>query len=132
MTIPAAKKRGRSRLTNDPVRVRAPGRSTHARRLRDLFNGFMANLDPDNVVAAALALRAAELTQAGEDIRVRIKSGELELAGELVRIENLCDRAVRGLGKLPQKPALSYRERLMQQIAEERAAAEDEGATDEI
>ncbi len=72
-------------------------------RVRDLFRAFMVELAQGDVIAEAAALRCAELTTTAEDIRARIKAGEVALAGELVRIENLCDRAVRGLAKI--KPA---------------------------
>jgi hypothetical protein len=106
--------RGRSSITNNPLRTRAPGRSMRSRRLRDLYDGFAAKIGPDDIVGRAAALRAAELTATAEDIRqgiraidVRTASPELlkqlrDLANELVRIENLTDRAERRLRQAAQ------------------------------
>jgi hypothetical protein len=106
--------RSRSRITNDPLRTRAPGRSARSRRLRDLYTGFAAKIGPDDIVGRAAALRAAELTATAEDIRQGIRaidvskaSPELlkqlrDLANELVRIENLTDRAERRLRQAAQ------------------------------
>jgi hypothetical protein len=70
---------------------------------------FMAKLDPDDPIAAAAALRAAELTATAEDIRERITAGDFELAEQLVRVENLVDRAIRGLARIDDaKPKRPY------------------------
>jgi hypothetical protein len=113
----------RARLTSNPMAVRANGNSAKGRRLRDLFVAFAAKLDPDDVIGRAAALRAAELVAMAEDIRETIRAVDLtkanadllkhlaSLADELVRIENLSDRAARHLRQLaqdaPQGPTLS-------------------------
>jgi hypothetical protein len=74
--------------------------------VRDLFRAFMARLDADDVVAQAAALRAAELTVTAEDIRGRITDGDFNLAEQLVRVENMVERATRAVAKLAEaKPA---------------------------
>jgi hypothetical protein len=60
----------------------------------------MAKLDPDDVVAATEALRCAELTATAEDLRARIRAGEVGLANKLVRIENLADWRPRSTGSV--------------------------------
>jgi hypothetical protein len=69
------------------------------------------------VVGRAAALRAAELTATAEDIRESIRAADLNkaspellkqlgsLADQLVRIENLADRAERRLRQLTQSAA---------------------------
>ena len=78
------------------------------------MTGFAAKIGPDDIVGRAAALRAAELTATAEDIRQGIRaidvsnaSPELlkqlrDLANELVRIENLTDRAERRLRQAAQ------------------------------
>ena len=104
--------------------IRAPQNTRRDRRLRDLFRAFAAKLDdPTDVIARAAALRAAELTATAEDIRESIRAIDLKdasadllkqvgsLADQLVRIENLADRAERRLCGLaqntPKGPTLS-------------------------
>jgi hypothetical protein len=115
--------RHRARLTSNPMRVRATGHSGRSKRLRDLFAAFAGKLDPQDVVGRAAALRAAELVAMAEDIRESIRAADLtnaspdllkqlgSLADQLVRIENLADRAERRLRQLtqdaPQGPTLS-------------------------
>jgi hypothetical protein len=114
--------RHRARLTSNPMVVRATGHSGRSKRLRDLFAAFAAGIDPQ-VVGRAAALRAAELVAMAEDIRESIRAADLtdaspdllkqlgSLADQLVRIENLADRAERRLRQLtqdaPQGPTLS-------------------------
>jgi hypothetical protein len=101
----------RSRTTADPIRARHKATTSRGLRVRDLFRAFMAKLDASDVVAQAAALRAAELTATAEDIRSRITAGDFDLAEQCVRIENLADRATRGLRQLaeakPKGPTLS-------------------------
>jgi hypothetical protein len=104
-----AKKYRCARLTNNPMAVRANGNSVRGRRLRDLFAAYAAKVGPDDVVGRAAALRAAELTATAEDIRQSIRAIDVssagaellkqlrDLADQLVRIENLADRAERRL-----------------------------------
>lgn len=98
----------RGRLTGNPMLTRANGNSARGKRLRDLYAAFEGKLtDPNDVVGRAAALRAAELTATAEDIRESIRAVDLKdanadtikqlatLADQLVRIENLADRAER-------------------------------------
>jgi hypothetical protein len=95
----------RSRTTNDPLRVRAPGRSARSRRLRDLFRGYMAKLDQDDPIAQAAALTAAELRVGAEDARARLLAGQ-PCAEDVVRLENAARRAERDVAALvPEKKA---------------------------
>jgi hypothetical protein len=96
----------RSRTTSDPIRARHKATTSRGLRVRDLFRAFMARLDADDVVAQAAALRAAELTVTAEDIRGRITDGDFNLAEQLVRVENMVERATRAVAKLAEaKPA---------------------------
>jgi hypothetical protein len=96
----------RSRTTSDPIRARHKATTSRGLRVRDLFRAFMARLDADDVVAQAAALRAAELTVTAEDIRGRITDGNFDLAEQLVRVENMVERATRAVAKLAEaKPA---------------------------
>jgi hypothetical protein len=96
----------RSRVTSDPIRARHKATTSRGLRVRDLFRAFMAKLDADDVVAQAAALRAAELTVTAEDIRGRITAGDFDLAEQLVRVENMVERATRAVAKLAEaKPA---------------------------
>jgi hypothetical protein len=100
------KPRGRARLTNDPMRVRAKGNTAKGKRLRDLYAAFSAKLGPDDVVGQASALRCAELVATGEDLRAQLRAGGLKAAeqaallAELVRVENLSDRSERRLRQI--------------------------------
>jgi hypothetical protein len=103
--------------------VRASGNKVRGLRLRDLFGAFAAKLGPQDIIGRAAALRAAELTATAEDIRKTIRAADLDkadadrlkqlgsLADQLVRIENLADRAERRLRQLaqtaPKGPTLS-------------------------
>jgi hypothetical protein len=96
----------RSRTTSDPIRARHKATTSRGLRVRDLFRAFMAKLDPDDLIAQSSALRAAELTVTAEDIRGRITDGDFNLAEQLVRVENMVERATRAVAKLAEaKPA---------------------------
>jgi hypothetical protein len=88
----------RSRLTNDPLRVRADGRTPQGRRLRDLFRSYMVGLNnPVDPATQASVLAAAELMVAAEAARARLLAGQGDV-DQVVRLENLSGRAVRKLG----------------------------------
>ena len=102
----ASKTPRRSRTTNDPIKARHKATTSRGLRVRDLFRAFMAKLDPDDLIAQSSALRAAELTVTAEDIRGRITDGDFDLAEQLVRVENMVERATRAVAKLAEaKPA---------------------------
>ena len=105
------KRRNRARLTNNPMKARAPGHTAQSKRLRDLFEAFAARIDPDDVVGRAAALRCAELTAATESLRRQIMDvpadaddaklgSQAKLAEQLTRLENLLDRAERRLARI--------------------------------
>jgi hypothetical protein len=76
------------------------GRKPSARRFRDLSENFAdalggaANLSDGQRM---LVQRAAGITVAAEGARARLMCGEHVEIGELVKLENLADRAVRAL-----------------------------------
>jgi hypothetical protein len=129
VTVPACQ---RSRVTNDPM-ARHRGKSADARRVRDLYLSYMGDLgNPVNAAVQARVAKAAELVVAAEIARAKLIEGGGD-ANQLVRLENLADRAVRSLGILKanaapahvplrdrlsaearpaEPPALSLRERL--------------------
>jgi hypothetical protein len=123
----ASKTPRRSRTTNDPIKARHKATTSRGLRVRDLFRSFMTRLDPSDVVAQAAALRAAELTATAEDIRERITAGDFELAEQLVRVENLVDRAERRLARIDDaKAKRPYSIEDIQAAIDAAATSEDE------
>jgi hypothetical protein len=96
-------KAARSRTTNRLMAVRAPWKSTRGRRIRDLFHGFMSDLEVGNVIHESAALRAAELAVSAEEMRAKLAAGE-KCAEDVVRLENAARRAERDLKALTPKP----------------------------
>jgi hypothetical protein len=91
----------RSKLTNDPLRVRADGRTPQGRRLRDLFRSYLSALgNPSDPATQAAVLAAAELMVAAETARSALLAGAGDV-DQVVRLENLSARAVRKLGIKP-------------------------------
>lgn len=89
----------RARTTNDPT-SRMNSRTARGRRTKDLYRAFVARLtDPEEVLAQAAALAAAELTVSAEGLRARLLGGEAVDPDQVVRIENLAQRAERKLAK---------------------------------
>jgi hypothetical protein len=107
----------RSRLTNDPLRVRADGRTSQGRRLRDFFRSYMVALNNSiDPAAQASVLAAAELMVAAETARAQLLAGH----GDVDQVvENLSGRAVRKLAIKPgSAPALTLGEHLARRAAE--------------
>jgi hypothetical protein len=80
------------------------GRRCAARRVRDLTASFVAALGGASCVDAALMVNvkaAAELVCAAETARARMLRGETIDLGELVKLQNAADRAVRSLAIPP-------------------------------
>jgi hypothetical protein len=121
----ALPKRQRSATTNGPMR-RISGNTAAGRRLRDLYGAFLQHMsNPAGTIAQANALNAAELTVAAENARAELLAGVGDIE-QIVRLENLANRAVRRLGlRRTEVPQLSIREQL---IAEAEARAEAEAA----
>jgi hypothetical protein len=114
----------RSRTTNDPLR-RADGRTSAGRRIRDLYRAYLACLPTANDATKAAVLAAAELVAAAETARTQLLAGTADIE-QLVRLENLANRAVRRLGiKHSDAPPLTIRDRLIAE-AEARAEAGDD------
>jgi hypothetical protein len=111
----------RSRLTNDPLRVRASGKTREGRRLRDLFKSYMAALgNPGDPVTSAAVLAAAELMVASEQARSKLLAfnghAALERIDQVIRLENAAHRSVRRLG-IKVGPALKPRQSLPEYLA---------------
>jgi len=87
-----------SATTNDPLRVRADGRTPQGRRVRDLFRSYLGALgSPNDPGAQAAVLAAAELVVAAETARAALLAGTGDV-DQVVRLENLSARAIRKLG----------------------------------
>ena len=116
--------RQRSATTNGPMR-RTSGNTAAGRRVRDLYNAFLQHMtNPTDTIAQANALNAAELTVAVENVRAKLLAGQGDVE-QIVRLENLANRAVRRLGlRRTEAPQLSIREQLIAE-AEARAEAAD-------
>jgi hypothetical protein len=119
----------RSATTNSPGTRH--GRTSEARRVRDLYVGYLAALgNPVDPATQALALAAAEAVVICEVAR-RDLLGNMTATGAelLVRLENTANRSLKriGLAKAAPKPkGKSFRDRLEE--AEKRAADEASGA----
>jgi len=91
----------RSATTNKPMR-RANGNTAIGRRVRDLYRAYLAGMsNPDDATRAAV-LAAAELVVAAESARAKLLAGEGDIE-QIVRLENLANRAVKRLGIRPDK-----------------------------
>jgi hypothetical protein len=87
----------RAAVTNDPL-VRADGRTSQGRRIRDLFRGWHLALGhPSDATVQAAILAASELTVAAETARAALLAGTGDVE-QVVRLENLAARSVRRLG----------------------------------
>jgi hypothetical protein len=99
----------RSATTNDPMRARASGRTSGGRRVRDLYRCYLAGMNNPDDACRAQVLAAAELTVAAENARAELLAGQGDIE-QIVRLENLANRAVKRLGKrteAPQGPTLA-------------------------
>jgi len=105
---------------------RLDGRSTTARRVRDLAATYTAAMGGGEGLTAIdreNILKAAQLTVAAEDMRRRsLKGEEIDLAS-LIKLENLAARAVRALnlGVKRKAPAASLQDYLRSKAAENAA-----------
>lgn len=99
--MPSVPSRGRSRVTNDPAAARLNYNSRSGRRLRDLHSALVdkVGVSPDDVLLQADILRVAELRLAAENLRAAFLEGRSADADQIVRIENLAERAERRLNK---------------------------------
>lgn len=103
----------RSVTTNDPMRARADGRTSAGRRVRDLYRAYLAGVSNPDDACRAQVLAAAELMVAAENARAELLAGGGDVE-QIVRLENLANRAVRRLGiKAAEAPRLTIREQLI-------------------
>jgi len=122
----------RAATTNDPMRVRTNGRTSAGRRVRDLYRAYLTALGRTDDLACAQALAAAELVMAAENARAQLLAGQGDVE-QIVRLENLANRAVRRLGIKPgAAPTLTMREKLIAEAEAREAEARAEDAKDEI
>jgi hypothetical protein len=102
----------RAAVTNDPLRVRADGRTPQGKRIRDLYRSYWDAIGrPSNAAIQAAVLAASELMVAAEGARAEFLAGRGDVE-QIVRLENLAARSVRRLGikagaavAVPQTPA---------------------------
>jgi hypothetical protein len=95
---PAAPSRCRSRTTNDPIRSRFNLNSVGGRRVADLYKSYLRGMgDPTEPSVQANCLACAELKLAAETARADLLAGKGDI-DQVVRLENLSDRATRKLG----------------------------------
>jgi hypothetical protein len=102
-----ASRRWRSAMSNRPMAVRTNGNTKQGRRVGDLYRAFLARIgNPDDLVAQANCLAAAELTAACEACRSQVLADDAadDAADRLVRLENLARRAEAKLGKFVVEP----------------------------
>jgi hypothetical protein len=91
----------RAAVTNDPLRVRADGRTPQGKRIRDLYRSYWDAIGrPSNPAIQAAVLAASELMVAAEGARAEFLAGRGDIE-QIVRLENLAARAVRRLGIKP-------------------------------
>ncbi|MDI2103934.1 hypothetical protein [Bradyrhizobium sp. Mp64] len=85
------------------------GRTWQARRIRSLASMYTAALgDSLDALTLEAVQRAAELQVTAEWLRTRSLRGEAVSANDLVKAENLADRARRAL-RIGNRPALTVR-----------------------
>ena len=117
----------RSRVTNDPT-SRHRGTTADARRVKDLFLSYLGRLGhPVDAATQAAVFAAADLAVTAEKTRAKVLAGgdDRSALNELVRVQNMADRALRRLGLSTQSNTprhVSLRERLARKAA---AAAEE-------
>lgn len=122
--IATALSRVRSRTTNNPAdRL---GRSAQARRVRDLYNGYLDALGtPTDVPTLALVLAAAEAVAIAEVARAAYLDGKGDL-NAVVRAENTANRSLKRIGlakpSASAKPKKSFAEKMAEADAARRAA----------
>jgi len=90
----------RAKLTNKPQRMSINGRTAIGRRVRDLCEGFVAQLGGWSALSDTMIAnvrKAAELSALAEQTRAAaLRDGNVDALG-LVRLEGAATRAVRAL-----------------------------------
>jgi hypothetical protein len=120
----------RSAVTNNPIRRRANQATAEGRRLADIYRGYLKAVGDLNLQKQEIAIEAAELTLACENMRARLLAGE-DVANDLVRLTNTRDRKLEALGldkaasaaATPTDDARAERERREQVLRDARARA---------
>lgn len=107
--------------------VRAPRRTPQGRRIRCLFRGFIAKLDPDNELHQARALRAAELAVAAEDARAKLLAGDTSIEEAVTRLENAARRAEHDLTRKPKRLTAAEKRRQWLEQQEDDDGEESQG-----
>ena len=95
-------RRHRAAVTNDPLAARMSTRTVRGRRVRDLFQGFMARVGTEaDIVTQAHCLQVAELMAIAEELRAKAKGEELrpDMVNAITRAESTAARAERALFK---------------------------------
>ena len=89
----------RARRTNDPL-AHVDLTTAAGRRIRDLFNGYVAALGtPLSAIMAAQVLAATEAVVIAEQARQRVLEGDRTVTlDDLIRVDAQADRKVRRLG----------------------------------
>lgn len=90
-------RRGTAKPRSRPERRRYNGRTHEARRVRSLFESFIAHMDADDPMSVLAARRAAELVAVAETLRAQAIRGEAVHVRDLIKVENTAARAVREL-----------------------------------
>ncbi|WP_342711436.1 hypothetical protein AAFG13_06080 [Bradyrhizobium sp. B124] len=122
--IVPALSRVRSRTTNSPAdRL---GRTAQARRVKDLYAGYLDALgNPADVPTLALVLAAAEAVAIAEVARAAYLDGKGDL-NAVVRAENTANRSLKRIGlakpSATAKPKKTFAERMADADAARRAA----------
>jgi hypothetical protein len=83
--------------TRKLIADRAPYATPQGRRIRVLFQGFLAKVRADDPLHVAMALRAAELAVAAEEARARLLGGDNDASDDVVRLDNASRRAAEDL-----------------------------------
>jgi hypothetical protein len=90
--------------------------------LRDLYRAYLQHVANPDDVCRAQVLAAAELVCAAENERSKLLAGQGDVE-QVVRLENLANRAVRRLGiKRTERPPLTIREQLIAEAKAREAA----------
>jgi hypothetical protein len=98
----------RAKATNQPLHGRANRHTARGRRICDLFDSYMQAMSANDVLAQANALAAAELRVAAEDLRAEMAAVKTVDYEQLIRLENVAQRAEKKLGlkaRSERKPA---------------------------
>jgi hypothetical protein len=104
---------------------RINGNTATGRRIRDLYRSYLAGMANADDACRAAVLAAAELVTAAEAARANLLAGQGDVE-QIVRLENLANRAVRRLGlRRTEAPTLTIRQQLIAEAEAREAEAAD-------